>query len=376
MSADVATGRTQGFGPALLNRALGSDTARLALLVAAGCAVLAMLKPNFLTDLNAYVLLRGIAITLIVAFAQLVVLAIGQLSLSVGAIGGMTAVLTGGMMEVWGVATPAAIGAGLLVGVAAGLVNGLLITRTGINGFVITLATASAFTGITIGLNNAEPFYNLPPAFVAFGQARLGPVPAIGVVTILVTLALSFLFRRTVLGRQILAVGGNPRSAALSGIRVDPIIVITHTLSGSALGDRRHPAHGAAWLGTAVDRLRLAAAIVRDSHCRRRRAQRRRGADRVDGAGRLFDRPDREWSGPRQSRPVLDPVSAGRHHSGSGGAQPSAPRVYRWLISHRDTGRVTATAPRLSEDQAISPAGARAPRHRQDVPRRARALKR
>ena len=71
MSADVTTGRTQSFGLALLNRALGSDTARLALLVAAGCAVLAMLKPNFLTDLNAYVLLRGIAITLIVAFAQL-----------------------------------------------------------------------------------------------------------------------------------------------------------------------------------------------------------------------------------------------------------------------------------------------------------------
>jgi ribose transport system permease protein len=232
VSADVTTGRTPGFGLALLNRALGSDIARLALLVAAGCAVLAMLKPNFLTDLNAYVLLRGISITLIVAFAQLVVLAIGQLSLSVGAIGGMTAVLTGGMMEVWGVATPVAIGAGLLVGAAAGLVNGLLITRTGINGFVITLATASAFTGITIGLNNAEPFYNLPTAFVAFGQARLGPIPGIGVITILITLALAFLFRRMVLGRQILAVGGNPRSAALSGIQVDPIIVVTHTLSG------------------------------------------------------------------------------------------------------------------------------------------------
>jgi len=191
-----------------------------------------MLEPNFLTDFNAYVLLRGVSITLIVALAQLLVLAIGQLSLSVGAIGGMIAVLTGGMMEVWGVPTLAAIGAGLLVGAAAGLVNGLLITRTGINGFVITLATASAFTGITIGLNNAKPYYNLPAEFVAFGQARLGPIPTIGVFTILVTLALAFLLTRTVLGRQILAVGGNPRSAALSGIQVDPIIVITHTLSG------------------------------------------------------------------------------------------------------------------------------------------------
>jgi len=232
MSAGVPTGRTNGFGAALLGRALGSDTARLALIVAIACTVLAILEPNFLTDFNAYVLLRGIAITLIVAFAQLLVLAIGQLSLSVGAIGGMTAVLTGGMMELWGAPTWAAVIAGLLIGAVAGVVNGLLITRTGINGFVITLATASAFTGITIGLNNAEPFYNLPAAFVAFGQARLGPIPAIGIVTILVALALAFLFTRTVLGRQILAVGGNPRSAALSGIRVEPIIVIAHTLSG------------------------------------------------------------------------------------------------------------------------------------------------
>ncbi len=232
MSVDLAASPRQPQRWITFGRVLASDTMRLALLVAAVCVVLAALEPSFLTDFNAYVLLRGIAVTLIVAFAQLLVLAIGQLSLSVGAIGGMAAVLTGGMMELWGVPTPVAVAIGLLIGIVAGAANGLLITRTGINGFVITLATASAFTGVTIGLNNAEPFYNLPPGFVAFGQARFGPVPAIGVVTVLVTLALAFLFRRLVRGRQILAVGGNARSAALSGIPVDRIIVITHTLSG------------------------------------------------------------------------------------------------------------------------------------------------
>jgi ribose transport system permease protein len=232
VSAQLTTVQERRSAPAAIRWALSSDSVRLALLVALVCAVLAVLEPSFLGDYNAYVLLRGVAVTLIVAYAQMLVLAIGQLSLSVGAIGGMTAVLTGGMMERWGTSALIAVVAGLLIGALAGVVNGLLITRTGINGFVITLATASAFTGVTIGLNNAVPFYNLPPAFVAFGQARLGPIPAIGVVTILVTAALAFLFRRTVLGRQILAVGGNTRSAALSGIRVDPIIVVTHTISG------------------------------------------------------------------------------------------------------------------------------------------------
>ncbi len=208
------------------------DWTRLALIVVLECVVLAVLEPNFLTEFNLYVLLRGVAVTLIVAFAQLVVLAVGQLNLSVGAIGGMVAVCSGGMMEVWGLPALLAIALGLLLGAAAGLINGVLTTRTGINGFVITLATASAFTGVTIGLNDAKPFYNLPAGYVAFGQDRIGPLPLIGFVTVVVAVALAILLNRMLLGRQILAVGGNPRAAALSGIPVGRIIVVVHVLSG------------------------------------------------------------------------------------------------------------------------------------------------
>ncbi len=194
-------------------------------------AVLTIMEPRFLTQFNFYVLLRGIAVTLIVAYAQLMVLVVGQLNLSVGATGGMVAVCTGGMMEVWGLPTLVAIALGLVLGVAAGVANGLLTTKTGINGFIITLATASAFTGVTIGLNDAKPYYNLPKQFVSFGQGRAGPFPYIAIVTIVVAVALWVLFERTLLGRQILAVGGNQRAAELSGVPVDRIIVIVFTLS-------------------------------------------------------------------------------------------------------------------------------------------------
>lgn len=194
-------------------------------------ATLTILEPRFLTEFNFYVLLRGIAVTLTVAYAQLVVLVVGQLNLSVGATGGMVAVCTGGMMEVWGFPTFIAIGLGLLLGLAAGLANGLLTTKTGINGFIITLATASAFTGVTIGLNDAKPFYDLPKHYVAFGQGRIGPFPYIAIVTIIVGVLLWILFERTLLGRQILAVGGNQRAAELSGVPVNRIIVIVFALS-------------------------------------------------------------------------------------------------------------------------------------------------
>ncbi len=226
MSATIA-------GPATRRLTLPHrEWTRLAVLVLLECAVLAVLEPNFLTEFNLYVLLRGLAVTLTVAFAQLVVLAVGQLNLSIGAIGGMVAVCTGGMMEVWGVPTLPAIALGLLLGAAAGFLNGIVTTRTGINGFVITLATASAFTGITIGLNDAEPFYNLPARYVAFGQARIGPFPLIGIVTVIVVAALTLLFNRMLLGRQILAVGGNARAATLSGIPAGRIVVVVHVLSG------------------------------------------------------------------------------------------------------------------------------------------------
>lgn len=212
------------------------DWTRLAAIVVLECVVLALLEPSFLTEFNLYVVLRGVTVTLVVAFAQLVVLAVGQLNLSVGAIGGVVAVCTGGMMEVWGIPTIPAIGLGLLLGTAAGFINGMLTTRTGINGFVITLATASALSGITIGLNNAEPFYNLPSGYVAFGQARVGPFPLIGVVTAVVVAGLAMLLNRMLLGRQILAVGGNPRAATLAGIPTNRILVVVHTLSGLLSG--------------------------------------------------------------------------------------------------------------------------------------------
>lgn len=209
-----------------------ADWMWLAALVLIECVVLAILQRNFLTEFNLYVVLRGVAVTLLVAFAQMVVLSVGQMNLAVGAIGGVVAVCTGGMMEVWGVPTLFAILLGLLLGVGAGLINGLLTTRTGINGFIITLATASAFSGITIGLNDAKPFYNLPAGYVSFGQDRISAFPVIGIVTVVVTIALAVLLNRMLIGRQILAVGGNPRAATLSGIPVNRVIVIVHVLSG------------------------------------------------------------------------------------------------------------------------------------------------
>src|ERR1700756_1008628 len=92
----------------------------------------------------------------------------------------------------------------LALGAGGGLLNGLLTVRTGINGFIITLATASAFTGLNLGITESIPFYNLPPLFVAFGTARFFAAPYLLVPPLMVAVLLAFFLARTVPGRYLL----------------------------------------------------------------------------------------------------------------------------------------------------------------------------
>jgi len=197
-----------------------------------GIAALSFSTPAFLTEFNWFVLLRSICVSLLVAFSQMVMLGVGQMNLSVGALGGLIAIVTGGLMEAWGWPTVPAVLAALAVGAAAGCLNGWLTVRTGINGFIVTLATASAFTGINLGITQAVPFYNLPADFVAFGNGRVGLFPLLLIVPMVVTVLLVIFFARTVQGRYLLAVGGNSHAAELSGISVSRAIIFAHALSG------------------------------------------------------------------------------------------------------------------------------------------------
>jgi ribose transport system permease protein len=121
-----------------LRRVLNAEWAGLLAAIVVGVIVLAVVSPNFLSEFNLYVLLRCVCVSIIVAFAQMVTLAVGQMNLSVGALGGLVAILFGGMMEVLGaplwLAIPTAIG----IGVLGGLVNGLLAARTSYAGKSVT----------------------------------------------------------------------------------------------------------------------------------------------------------------------------------------------------------------------------------------------
>jgi ribose transport system permease protein len=211
--------RTDWFGPLVVT--------------VAAIILIGSLNPAFLSPFNIQILLQAIAINALIALSQMVIIAIGQMSLSVGAIGGLAAISFAGMMQVWGLPAPVAAVAALAIGVAAGLINGAIIAITGISAFVITLATLSVYKGINLGITEAQPFYGVPDSVKAFGNAAfLGPIPMIALPTAIIAVALWYTLARLHIGRAILATGGNQHAAELSGISVPGTVVIAHAISG------------------------------------------------------------------------------------------------------------------------------------------------
>ncbi len=198
----------------------------------------AFMADGFLTEFNLFTLLRFASIQIVIGLCQMVALSAGEMNLSVGSIGALVVMFTGGLMEMLGLPPLLAVVLGLVLATITGVINGLLVTRTGINSFVITLATSSLFQGIMLITTKADAFDTLPASFVAFGKARLFnlPISPLVVVMLITTGLLVWLYRDTALGREILAVGANRRAAQMSGVPVPRTIVITHILSASLAG--------------------------------------------------------------------------------------------------------------------------------------------
>jgi len=168
----------------------------------------------------------------LVALAQMIVLSLGQMNLSIGSIGGLVAITESGLMVRYGVPVPVALVAGLLLGIVCGVLNGLLVYWTKINSFVLTLGTSYVFAGINLGITHATPFYHIPGEISSFGQARVGAFPIMAAVTIVLTLLLAGFLSQVVLGRQLLAVGGNALAARLSGLPIRRATLTAHAISG------------------------------------------------------------------------------------------------------------------------------------------------
>ncbi|MCX5496142.1 ABC transporter permease [Kaistia dalseonensis] len=209
----------------------------LLVLILLFATIFGLATSGFLSKFNLFTLGRVAAINVMIGFSMMVVIVTGGLNLAVGAIGVCAAMMCGWLIEDIGIVWPVAIVGGLALGAVLGFINGFAVVRSGLHSFIITLASMSIFFGGMIFLTRAESFRELPPFFSAFGRLKIyGVVSPLLLVAIVVGLLLIVMYRYTALGREMLAAGAKPEAAALSGVRVDRIIIICHMLSGVLAG--------------------------------------------------------------------------------------------------------------------------------------------
>jgi ribose transport system permease protein len=202
-----------------------------------GFAVLAADSHGSLLQGNAIrSILTYLTVPILIGLAQLVVLAAGQMNLSVGALGGFLAVFAAAQMADHGVPALLAVGIAILLGTVIGATNGVLVVATRINGFIVTLATMTILLGLQYRVAGTRTIDPGSAALRKFGSMSVLNIPAIFFVALLVAGALAFFLRRMVAGRRLLASGGNPLAAQLSGISNARTLILAHTVSGLIIG--------------------------------------------------------------------------------------------------------------------------------------------
>ncbi len=191
------------------------------------------LSPYFLSASNFSLMAGDIMERAIMALPMTLIIISGEIDLSVASVLGLASVALGAL---WAGGHPLwlDISFALLVGLVAGLFNGLLVTRLGLPSLVVTLGTMALYRGLAYVVLGDQAVSNFPDTFTNFG---FGTIPGTLIpwsAIIFVVLALSFLvvLSRGSLGRQLYAIGINQEAARFAGIQVARVKLLLFALSG------------------------------------------------------------------------------------------------------------------------------------------------
>jgi len=206
----------------------------LTLVLLALVLVFTWINPRFGTLGNLGNVLTQASTYVIIAMAMTFVIAKAGIDLSVGSMLALVTCVFFGMID-GGWAWPIALPIMILMAMALGAFNGLVIAYLAIPALIATLGTMVAFRGFALLHSAGQLYYGLPPAMVWLGQ---GNVMGISVPIIIATLFVAFswwLFNKTTFGLHVRACGGNREAARLAGINVNRIEVLVYAFMGFAV---------------------------------------------------------------------------------------------------------------------------------------------
>jgi ribose transport system permease protein len=199
-------------------------------------ALFSTLSDHFLTRITFTTLANQIPALTVIAVGLTVVLIAGGIDLSVGSVMALgSAVLARALVE-WHVPLPVAVAMCLITGGAAGAISGLITVRWTVPSFIVTLGMLEvARGGAYLVTESRSVFVGAAMGTLGVPLASMGLSPAF-IVALLVVVCGQVLLSMTVLGRHILAVGGNAEAARLSGINPGRVLVAVFVISGLLAG--------------------------------------------------------------------------------------------------------------------------------------------
>lgn len=174
----------------------------------------------------------------IIAMGMTIVMVNGNIDLSVGATYALSAIVLLDVMT-WPVfaglgngVIPIAWALALLVGTLLGALNGLIVWKTGVDAFIVTLASMLGYRGLVFMYNGEQPTSHLNWSLVDFSEAQFLFIHTPTWFLIIVTVAIWFLMNRTIHGRNAYAIGNNREAAVNAGIKVGPHMMINFMIIG------------------------------------------------------------------------------------------------------------------------------------------------
>lgn len=229
MSENNVKKQNQNFG--VLWQRYGTIGIFLLLLV-----VLTIAKPSSVFNSSSIPqILKQSSVNILLALGEFFAILIAGIDLSVGAVAGLVGIFSAQMM-VAGIPVPVAVVAGVLFGTIAGFINGMLVNKTDLHPFIITLGTQSIYQGLMLVISKSQNIYGFPTSFTATMSASVGFIPVTVIIALVVAVILWFFTTKCKAGRNIYALGGNKDAAWYSGVNVKLHTLVVFMISGTCSG--------------------------------------------------------------------------------------------------------------------------------------------
>lgn len=197
--------------------------------------LITMFSPYFLTSANILSMFTALTVEGVIAIGMVLLLIIGGLDLSVGAVMAFTGVVTALMINA-GIPVVLAILLGLLSAMLVGVVNGVLIAKLRLNAFITTLGMMMVVKGLMLVFSNGKAVLNMPDSFKMIGQSKLLGIQLPIYIMLVLVVAMDILVRNSRYMRQSYYVGNNELSSKLNGINVDMVKIVSYSLSALFAG--------------------------------------------------------------------------------------------------------------------------------------------